>query len=65
MILWAEGKFRNVKGWKTLVSGGYGQHGFTLVAMLPRDEELAFEGSEHVSPYDVLLGPMATDHVSK
>ena len=36
----------NIKGWNTLVSGGYGQHGFTLVAMLPRDEELVFEGSD-------------------
>jgi hypothetical protein len=34
--IWADGKFRNVKGWNTLVSGGYGQHGLTLVAMLPR-----------------------------
>jgi hypothetical protein len=37
--MWTDGKTRNIKGWNTLVSGGYGKHGQTLVAMLPREEE--------------------------
>ncbi len=66
--IWADGKFRNVKGWDTLVSGGYGQHGFTLVAMLPRDEELVFEGSDgqdSVDPMVVSDAPLGEPDVSQ
>ena len=34
--IWANGKICDVEGWDTVVSGGYGQYGFTLVATLPR-----------------------------
>ena len=65
---WTEGRFRNVKGYDTLVSGGYGQHGFTLVAMLPRDEELVFKGSddkEYVeNPVSVMQDTLGDPNVS-
>ena len=34
--IWAKGKMRNRKGYANCVSGGYGQYGYTLVAMIPR-----------------------------
>ena len=38
----------------------------TVAAVAPHARPArATTGMEHVSPYDVLLGPRATDHVSK
>ena len=34
--IWDKGKMHNYKGYLNCVSGGYGQHGCTLVAMIPR-----------------------------
>jgi hypothetical protein len=39
--IWAKGKMRNRKGYANCVSGGYGQYGYTLVAMIPRAGEKA------------------------